>query len=122
MTPTLLLKEGRPVLLIGSPGGRTIINTVLQVIVNTVDFEMDVAEAIAAPRIHHQWLPDVLFIEKFGTSTDSLRLLEMFGHKVEIAKSSRRQGRAMGIAVDRERGLLLGAADPRDADADAIGY
>ncbi len=122
MTPTIVQKDGRPYLLIGSPGGRTIINTVLQVVVNVIDFDMDVAEAIAAPRIHHQWLPDVLRVEKFGTSSDSLRLLGMIGHHVEEYNSSRAQGRAMGILVDPASGVLMGASDPRDADGAAIGY
>ncbi|MFQ5739641.1 MAG: gamma-glutamyltransferase [Acidobacteriota bacterium] len=122
MTPTLVLNQGRPWLLIGSPGGRTIINTVLQVIVNVIDFQMDISEAIAAPRIHHQWLPDVLRIEKFGISEDTLRLLQMFGHRIEISDSSRSQGRAMGIMVDPETGQLQGAADPRAEDGAAVGY
>jgi len=122
MTPTVLVKDGRPLLLIGSPGGRTIINTVLQVITNMVDFEMDVAEAVAAPRIHHQWLPDVLNIEKFGASRDTLRILETLGHEVKVSNSSRRQGSAMGIWVDPESGMFHGAADPRARDGAARGY
>ncbi len=122
MSPAIVLKDGKPFLLIGSPGGRTIINTVLQVIVNVIDFGMDVSEAIDAPRIHHQWLPDRLFIEKYGVSADTRRLLEMFGHQVEIRKTSRSQGRAMGIQVDLETGILSGACDPRDGDGAAVGY
>ena len=122
MTPTLVAKDGRPLLLIGSPGGRTIINTVLQVILNMADFEMDIGEAIGAPRIHHQWFPDVLNLEKFGTSSDTIRLLEMFGHEVKIANSSRRQGSAMGIWVDQENGIYYGSADPRASDGAARGY
>ena len=122
MTPTLVAKDGRPLLLIGSPGGRTIINTVLQVILNVVDFEMDIGEAIGAPRIHHQWFPDVLNLEKFGTSSDTIRLLEMFGHEVKIANFSRRQGSAMGIWVDQENGIYYGSADPRASDGAARGY
>jgi gamma-glutamyltranspeptidase/glutathione hydrolase len=122
MTPTIVAKEGKPYLLIGSPGGRTIINTVLQVIVNAVDFNMDIAEAIAAPRIHHQWLPNVLRIEEFGTTTDSQRLLEMMGHRLEVSRSSRSQGRAMGIMIDPKTDLRLGAADPRAPDGAAVGF
>ncbi|MDZ7288637.1 MAG: gamma-glutamyltransferase [candidate division KSB1 bacterium] len=122
MTPTIVAKEGKPYLLIGSPGGRTIINTVLQVIVNVIDFDMDIAEAIAAPRIHHQWLPNVLNIEEFGTTKDSQRLLEMMGHRVKVSNSSRSQGSAMGIMIDPVTGLRLGAADPRAADAAAVGF
>lgn len=122
MTPTIVAKEGKPYMLIGSPGGRTIINTVLQVIVNVIDFDMDVAEAIAAPRIHHQWLPDVLRVEKRGVSPDTQRLLEMFGHRVQVSGSSRSQGRAMGLMIDPQTGLRLGAADPREDDGAAMGY
>lgn len=122
MTPTIVAKDGKPFLLIGSPGGRTIINTVLQVIVNVIDFDMDISEAIAAPRIHHQWLPNRLRVEEFGISKDTERLLQMFGHRVSISRSSRSQGSAMGIIIDPKTGLRLGAADPRASDGAAVGY
>lgn len=122
MTPTIVAKNGKPYVLIGSPGGRTIINTVLQVIVNVIDFNMDIAEAIAAPRVHHQWLPNVLRLEKFGTTKDSQRLLEMMGHRVRVSNFSRAQGSAMGIMIDPETGLRLGSADPRAPDGAAVGF
>ncbi len=122
MTPTIVARNGKPYLLIGSPGGRTIINTVLQVIVNVIDFDMDIAEAIAAPRVHHQWLPNVLRLEKFGTTKDSQRLLEMMGHRVRVLNYSRAQGSAMGIMIDPETGLRLGSADPRAPDGAAVGF
>jgi len=122
MTPTIVAKDGKPYLLIGSPGGRTIINTVLQVVVNVIDFDMDIADAIAAPRIHHQWLPNVLRIEKFGTTKDTQRLLEMMGHRVQFGFSSRGQGSAMGIIINPKTGLRLGAADPRAPDGAAAGF
>jgi gamma-glutamyltranspeptidase/glutathione hydrolase len=123
MTPTIVAKDGKPFLLIGSPGGRRIINIVLQVIMNVIDFDMDIAEAIAAPRMHHQWLPDVLQIEKFSTTKDSQRLLEMMGHRVKIYENSSRSiGRAMGIIIDPATGLRWGAADPRERDGAAIGF
>ncbi len=122
MTPTIVVQGGKPYVLIGSPGGRTIINTVLQVILNVIDFDMNISEAIAAPRIHHQWLPDVLSVEEFGMSPDTQRLLEMFGHKVSVSGSSRSLGRAMGIMIDPKTGLRLGAADPRAEDGAAVGY
>ncbi len=122
MTPTIVAKNGKPYLLIGSPGGRTIINTVLQVVVNVIDFDMDIADAIAAPRIHHQWLPNVLRIEKFGTTKDTQRLLEMMGHRVQIGYSTRGQGSAMGIMIHPQTGLRLGAADPRAPDGAAVGF
>jgi gamma-glutamyltranspeptidase/glutathione hydrolase len=121
MTPTIVAKDGKPFLLVGSPGGRTIINTVLQIILNVVDFDMDVAEAVAAPRIHHQWLPDRLRMERFGFSPDTVKLLEAMGHTLDT-RSSRSQGRAMVIQIDPESGLLLGAADPRSGDSAAVGY
>ncbi len=122
MTPTLVAKDGKPYLLTGSPGRRTIINTVLQTIVNVIDFDMDISEALAAPRIHHQWLPNTLSVEKFGVSPETQRLLEMFGHKLRISGSSRSQGRAMGIMIDPHTGLRKGAADPREDDGAAVGY
>lgn len=122
MTPTIVAKNGKPYLLIGSPGGRTIINTVLQVVVNVIDFDMDIADAIAAPRIHHQWLPNVLRIEKYGTTKDTQRLLEMMGHRVQLGFSSRGQGSAMGIIINPKTGLRMGAADPRAADGAAVGF
>ncbi len=122
MTPTIVAKNGKPYLLIGSPGGRTIINTVLQVVVNVIDFDMDIADAIAAPRIHHQWLPNVLRIEKYGTTKDTQRLLEMMGHRVQFGFSSRGQGSAMGIIINPKTGLRMGAADPRAPDGAAVGF
>lgn len=119
MTPTIVAKDGKPYLLIGSPGGRTIINTVLQVILNVIDFRMNVSEAITAGRIHHQWLPDILRIERYATTMDSRRILEMFGHRIRIMDG---QGRAMGILIDPGTGLRMGAADPRAADGAAVGY
>jgi len=119
MTPTIVARNGQPVLVIGSPGGRTIINTVLQVILNVVDHGMNVAEAVEAGRIHHQWLPDVTRFERFTISPDTWRLLEMMGHRVEAVGN---QGQAMGIFVDRERGLLLGVADSRSFDGKVVGY
>ena len=119
MTPTIVVKDGKPLMLIGSPGGRTIINTVLQVILNVVDFKMNISQAVTAGRIHHQWMPDVLNIEQYGTTADSERLLQMMGYRVRMMGS---QGRAMGIMIDPATGLRLGASDPRDDDGAAIGY
>ncbi|MCG3120962.1 MAG: Glutathione hydrolase proenzyme [bacterium] len=122
MTPTIVAQNGKPYLLIGSPGGRTIINTVLQVVVNVIDFNMDIADAVTAPRLHHQWLPNVLRIEKFGTTKDTQRLLEMMGHRVQFGYSTRSQGSAMGIMLDPKTGLRMGAADPRAPDGAAAGF
>ena len=119
MTPTILAQDGKPVFVIGSPGGRTIINTVLQVILNLVDHKMNAARAVEAGRIHHSWLPDVTFFEKWLFSKDTIHLYEMMGHDVEFRSS---QGSANGIFVNRSSGILNGAPDPRSADAGAAGY
>ena len=119
MTPTILAKDGKTIMVTGSPGGRTIINTVLQTILNFVDFEMNIFDAVNAPRFHHQWLPDVIRIEKWGTTKDSAELLEQMGHKIAWRQT---QGRAMGIAIDPETGFKMGAADPRSPNRAAVGY
>jgi len=119
MTPTILAKDGRPFLVIGSPGGRTIINTVLETIVDVVDHGMNVQEAIAAPRFHHQWLPDEIRYERFGLSPDTLQALEAMGHALKEVPS---QGVAQGILVDPETGLLEGGSDPRGPDSGAVGH
>ena len=122
MTPTIVLKDGRPFLLIGSPGGRSIINTVLQIIVNTIDFKMNISEAIRASRLHHQWLPDQVNIETDGFSLETLERLRDMGHTIKPYKDGRRQGRAMGILLEPSSGIIFGASDPRSADGAAIGY
>jgi gamma-glutamyltranspeptidase / glutathione hydrolase len=118
MTPTILVKDGRPFLVIGSPGGRTIINTVLETILNVVDFGMNVQEAIDAPRFHHQWLPDEIRYERIGFSPDSLRALQAMGHAVRDVSL---QGVAQGIVVDPGSGLLEGGFDRRSPDSGAAG-
>lgn len=119
MTPTIVAKDGKPVLVIGTPGGRTIINTVLQVILNVIDHDMSVAKAIEAGRIHHQWLPDRTIAEEGTFSLDTERLYEMMGHTVTYRES---MGRAMGIFIDHEEGLMYGAADSRSYDGRAVGH
>lgn len=119
MTPTIVAQGGRPILAIGSPGGRTIINTTLQVILNVIDHGMNVAEAVEAGRIHHQWLPDVTSFEPGQFSPDSVSLYEGFGHEL---RARGQQGSAMGVYYDREEDLFLGAADSRAGDGGAVGY
>lgn len=119
MTPSIIAKDGKPLLVIGSPGGRTIINTVLQVIVNTIDHKMNVAEAIESPRIHHQWLPDRTRFEDWGISPDTKHIYEEMGHEVYEAGN---QGQAMGIYIDWENNLIYGAADSRSYDGKASGF
>jgi gamma-glutamyltranspeptidase/glutathione hydrolase len=118
MTPTIVAREGELVLVVGSPGGRTIINTVLQVILNVVDFDMNIQEAVAAARVHHQWLPDRIRIEADGVSEGSVLQLEAMGHRVDVRG---RQGLAHSIMIDPATGERLGAADARNPDAGARG-
>ncbi|HXB57061.1 MAG TPA: gamma-glutamyltransferase [Vicinamibacteria bacterium] len=119
MTPTILAKDGKVFMVIGSPGGRTIINTVLVTTLNVVDFGMNIQEAIDAPRFHHQWLPDVIRYERYGLSPDTLALLTRMGHAAK--ESERPQGAAQGIVYDAKEDLLEGGADHRAPDSAAIG-
>lgn len=116
MSPSIVAKDGELVAVIGSPGGRTIINTTLQLILNLVDFEMSIDEAVAAPRIHHQWLPDRIRIEEDGVSAETVRRLEEMGHTVQMGGQ---QGSANSIGVDPATGELIGAPDPRSPDSGA---
>lgn len=120
MTPTIIAKNGKPYWVIGSPGGQTIISTNVQVAVNLIDFGMNIAEAVAAPRIYHGWMPDETSFQKGVTTLDSRRLYEAMGHKIVDFKGL--FGPAMGIAIDHERKRLFGAADPRSADGLAAGF
>jgi len=115
MTPTIVLRDRKLYLVVGSPGGPTIINTVLEVIVNVIDFGMNVADAVDAPRLHHQWMPDVLKLER-GFSPDTVALLKARGHTVEIENG---QGEVAAIRVID--GWLEGSADPR-TEGTAKGY
>ena len=115
MTPTIVFKDGQPYLVVGSPGGSAIINIVLQVILNVVDHEMNIAEATLAPRIHQNWVPDELSIEP-GFSPDTVNLLTQLGHEIELRDTI---GSAQTIML--QDGLIMGAADPRRPGAAAIG-
>jgi gamma-glutamyltranspeptidase/glutathione hydrolase len=116
MSPTIVLKDGKPVLVTGSPGGSRIISTVLQVIVNVIDYRMNIMSAVAAPRLHHQWLPDEVRIER-GFSEETLNALRAMGHKVVEPMG---QTSANSILVTPDG--LLGAPDPRTRGAEASGY
>jgi len=118
MTPTIVVKDGRNWLVTGSPGSGMIISTVLQTIVNMIDFGMNVQQAVDAPRMHHQWQPDVLLLEKPGFPADVVDALEARGHKTRTVEAI---GEAHAIAIDPATGIRLGAADPRGAGA-ALGY
>ncbi|MCH8122512.1 MAG: gamma-glutamyltransferase [Bacteroidetes bacterium] len=119
MTPTIVAKDGKPVFVTGTPGGRTIINTVLQTILNVIDHGMTAGQAVEAPRIHHQWLPDRTSFESWGISADTRRLYEMMGHTVSPRGG---QGAAMAIYIDLRTGIRYGAADSRGFDSRAVGY
>jgi gamma-glutamyltranspeptidase/glutathione hydrolase len=120
MTPTFVLrKDGSLWFTTGSPGGPTIINTVLLVITNVIDYKMNIQQAIDAPRIHHQWLPDQLVFEPYGLSGDTQKALLARGHK--FAKPTY-LGNAEGIMIEEKTGVRLGASDPRRSDGQAVGY
>ena len=108
MSPTLILKEGQPWLATGSPGGSLIISSVMQTVLNAMEFDMNIAAAAAAPRVHHQWMPDKLRIES-GVSADTIRLLTVLGHPIE--ENVRTLGRTQSIMI--EEGWFLGATDTR---------
>lgn len=115
MTPTIVMKEGKPFLVTGSPGGSRIITTVLQVVSNVIDHQMNIAEATNAVRVHHQWLPDELRVEA-GLSPDTLERLKQKGHNIQIQNT---MGSTQSVMRD---GKLTGASDPRTPSALTLGY
>lgn len=119
MTPTIVVKDGKPFMVIGTPGGTTIITTVMQVICNVIDFGMNIQEAIDAPRIHHQWSPDVTYYERRGLSFDTVDKLEAMGQKLQQRRGT--SGLAEGIIIDNKKGFFYGASDPRGYGL-AVGY
>jgi gamma-glutamyltranspeptidase/glutathione hydrolase len=118
MTPTIVLKQGRPFMVTGSPGGPRIISTTLLTILNVVDYGMDVQAAVSAPRFHHQWVPDKLFVES-DMPADVVEGLRERGHEVD--DSRRHWSSAQSIVIDPESGRHYGGSDPR-SDGMAIGY
>lgn len=116
MTPTIVMKNNKPWLVTGSPGGARIITTVLQSVVNTIDHEMNPAEAIITPRVHHQWLPDELRVEE-GISPDTIKLLQDKGHNV-VTKAP--MGRIQIIQADDSG--FYGYSDPRNPDGKTLGF
>ena len=119
MTPTIVVKGQKPFFILGSPGGPTIITTVLQVLMNVIDFGMDIRHAVDAPRIHHQWLPDTLCYEQSSFSPDVAKELKRRGFI--LAGQPGHQGRVEAIMIDPKRGVYLGASDSRGHGL-AIGY
>ena len=131
MTPTIVLKDGKPFLITGSPGGSRIISAVLQVISNVIDFHMPVAEAVTAPRLHHQWQPDEVLAEP-GFAPDLLDALKARGHKIVPARPATSANSIQVMTEDRQvitegrqfmtEGHVVGAADTRTRGALAAGY
>jgi gamma-glutamyltranspeptidase/glutathione hydrolase len=140
MAPTIVMKGGRVFMVLGSPGGPRIITIVLETILDVVDHGMNIAEAVAAPRLHHQWLPDVVYAEPFALSPDTARLLTQMGYRIKV---QRPWGSAAAILVGPAQpaaaelpaggddaaagggtlpGMLYGASDPRQPEGAAIGY
>lgn len=116
MSPTIVMKDGKPFIVTGSPGGSRIINITLQVIMNVIDHQLNIAEASAAPRVHHQWQPDYLWVER-SLNADTISLLKTKGHNVKVQQSI---GSTQSIVV-RDNGIM-GASDPRRAGSEAVGY
>ena len=116
MTPVIALKNGRPWLATGSPGGARIITTVLQLLINVIDHNMNIAEAMSVPRMHHQWMPDQIRLEK-GFSPDTLKLLRDMGHDIRVLPA---MGSLNTVSMD-DAGDRWGASDPRRIDGAAIG-
>ncbi|MBG0812201.1 gamma-glutamyltransferase [Methylosinus sp. H3A] len=117
MSPTIVMKDGKPVLVLGSPNGPRIISVTLQTALNVIDHHMSLAQAVAAPRIHHQWLPDVVLAEPGALSADTRRRLEAMGHKIEDHAPF---GASEAIAISD--GVMTGVNDPRSAAGAARGY
>ena len=122
MTPTLVFKGGKPFIATGSPGGSTIITITMQQVLNMTEFDMNVMEANAVPRIHHQWLPDKLFIEP-GISADTIKILKSMGHNISF-KAGKSYSRILGSvqSIMIKDGVLAGAADPRSGSSHAAAY
>lgn len=119
MSPTIVTKNGKPYLVIGSPGGRTIINTVFQTILNVIAYDMPIEKAIEAMKIHHQWFPDQITFEKDLMSPDTQLNLIQMGHTL---KGTNNLGRLMGILIPTDGEVYIGAADSSSPDGGAVGY
>ncbi|ABK48716.1 gamma-glutamyltransferase 1. Threonine peptidase. MEROPS family T03 [Shewanella sp. ANA-3] len=116
MSPTIVMKDGKPFLVTGSPGGSRIITTTLQIIMNVIDHGLNIAEASNAARVHHQWLPDELRVES-SLNRDTISLLEAKGHKVKVQSA---MGSTQSIMVTDQG--IFGASDPRHSGSEAVGY
>jgi gamma-glutamyltranspeptidase/glutathione hydrolase len=120
MTPTIVLKDNQPYLVLGSPGGRTIINTVLLTILNVIEHGLDLKTAAEAPRFHHQWFPDWILYERGAFPAETMAALRALGHRLE--ESPDPQGAVGVIRVDAWTGSLEGLFDPRAPAGEAVGW
>lgn len=119
MSPTIVTKNGKPYLVMGSPGGRTIINTVFQTILNVIAYDMPIKKAIEVMKIHHQWFPDQLTFENDLMSPDTQKALQQMGHDL---KGTANLGRLMGILIPADGAIFIGASDSSSPDGGAVGY
>ena len=119
MTPTIVARDGKPYLIVGSPGGKTIINTVFQTVLKVLAYEMPVDKAIESMKIHHQWLPDQIRYERLLLSPDTRKALEAMNHTLVPTNNL---GELMGIQIDAENKIMLGAADSSSSQGAAVGY
>ena len=118
MTPTIVLKDGKLWLVLGTPGGPTIITTVANILINVADFGLDIQQAVNAPRFHHQWIPDRILMERNRFSPDTVNLLQQRGHSVTFGGG----GDGECIQIDLATGERLGASDARNESGRAVGY
>jgi len=126
MTPTIVVHDGKTVMVLGSPGSSKIITTVANVLMGVVDYQMNLQEAVNAPRFHQQWLPDVVNVEKWF-SPDTLNILQKMGYQIQIGLgegegASPYWSDAECIAIDEKTGDRLGATDGRNSNGKAVGY
>jgi gamma-glutamyltranspeptidase/glutathione hydrolase len=119
MTPTIVVKDGKPVLTVGGRGGSRISTAVATVILNVIDFKMNIQDAVEAPRVHYQWLPDKIFYESHSISHDVIQNLHKIGYTLE--HTLHHNARVQGMMFDHARGLILGGPDPREEGV-ALGY
>jgi gamma-glutamyltranspeptidase/glutathione hydrolase len=117
MTPTIVFKDGKPLMVTGSPGGSRIITTILQNLVNVIDYDMNIAEANSTPRFHHQWKPDVVYLEP-NFNKDIQRSMEAQGYKIDKTRST--MGSVQSVMF--KDGVFYGSSDPRRIGAASIGY
>jgi gamma-glutamyltranspeptidase/glutathione hydrolase len=131
MSPTIISKDGKPFMVIGSPGGSRIITITLEAILNVIDFGMDISQAVNAPRVHHQWQPDKVYLEPYALSPDTEKTLAAMGYSFDGGNGAPVWGQAAGILVggkslaDIAKGSgarYFGAMDSRALEGSAGGY